>query len=154
MARYNTGLLILPVDSRWVRALSEAEHAKYGQADDPSSGNLVTAADSITTVQILHGAVIRDMIPSDPLTREHFGFSNVDSYEEETCLLGLYQGLLLHLPLCPSLETVQGWQQRNKLARGICHYYKSQEADSAYFDWFMENQHFLSQDYKRLDGLW
>ena len=153
-ARYKTSLLILPVASRWVQALGEAEEAKDDHADHPGSGDPAKAADSITTAQILHDAVFSDMIPSDPLTREHFGFSKVDSYEEETCLLGLCQGLLMHLPSRPSLETVQGWQRRNKLAAGVYYSYSSQEANSSYFSWFKKNQHFLSQDYKRPEGLW
>lgn len=140
--------------SRWLRALDEAEEAKDDQADDKDSENPAKTAYSITTAQVLQGAAFKDLIPTDPLTREHFGFSKVNSDEEETCLLGLYQGLLMHLPARPTLETAQGWQQKNKLAGGIYHCYKSQEADSGYFPWFKRNEHFLSQDYKRPGGVW
>ena len=152
---HKTSLLIFPVASRWVRALGEAEHSKEDQMDDPGSENPATAAEGITTAQILHDAVFADKIPTDPLTRDHFGFSKVNSYEEESCLLGLYQGLLMHLPLRrPTLETVQGWQRKNKLAGGIYYCYKCQDAESGYFDWFKKNQDFLSQDYKRPEGPW
>ena len=140
--------------SRWLGALGEAEQEKTNQADDPDSENPAKAADSISTAQILQYAVLKDIFPTDPLTREHFGFSKVNSYEEETCLLGLYQGLLKYLPSIPSVETVQGWQQKNKLAGGIYHCYKSQDANSGYFRWFKRNQHLFSQDYKRPEGVW
>ncbi|KAL8795382.1 MAG: hypothetical protein Q9195_002123 [Heterodermia aff. obscurata] len=142
------------VASHWVRALGEAEQEKDDQAGDPDSNNLAEAAHGVTTAQILEDAVFEDVIPSDPLTREHFGFSKVNSCEEETCLLGLYQGLLLYPTKRPTLETVQGWQQKNKLAGGIYHFYKSQGADSGYFRWFKKNQHYFSQDYKRAEGVW
>ena len=50
--------------------------------------------------------------------------------------MGLYSGLLLFLPRPPSLATLQGWQENDKLADGIYHTYKSQKGESSYFTWF------------------
>ena len=96
-----------------------------------------------STAERLKEAIDADVFPSDPLTREHFGFSRASTVEEETNLLALYQGLLIHLPDPPSTKTLQGWQERNKLAGGIYHAYKSQHGRSTYFDWFTKNQHIV-----------
>ena len=85
-----------------------------------------------TTTEILKVAVDADMIPSHPLTRQHFGFSKVTCVEEESCLLGLYQGLFM-LPSPPRLDRVQGWVKKDKLAGAIYSYYKSNQAHSGYF---------------------
>ena len=134
--------LIATVASRWLQALSEDDQAKDSKVA------------STTTAQILGDAVRADQIPSDPLTRDHFGLSKVNSYEEETCLMGLYSGLLLFLPRPPSLATLQGWQENDKLADGIYHTYKSQKGESSYFIWFKKNQHLVSQSYQRPEGVW
>lgn len=96
-----------------------------------------------TTAEILKEAVDADMLPSDSLTREHFGFNRASTVREESNLLGLYQGLLIHLPNPPSTRTVQGWLERNKIAGGIYHAYKSQHGRSEYFNWFKKNQHIV-----------
>ena len=109
--------------------------------------NVATTLPKATTAEKLIEAAKWDEIPSDTLTREQFGFNKVDSIEEESKLLGLYQGLFIHLPSPPSSETVQGWQKNNKIAGGICHRYKSQHGRSRYFDWFKSHQHFVDQTY-------
>ena len=109
--------------------------------------NVATTPPIMTTAEELREAVDWDEIPSHPLTREQFGFSKVDNIEEESKVLGLYQGLLIHLPNPPSTETVQGWQEKNKIAEGIYHVYKSQHGRNQYFDWFESHQHFNYQTY-------
>ena len=112
--------------------------------------DVATASAATTTAEILKEAVDADVFPSDTLTRNHFGFSKVNSIEEETNLLGLYQGLLIHLPNPPSTKTVQDWQKKNTIAVGIHHSYKSQHGRSWYFDWFKNHQHFVDQTYVKM----
>ena len=114
--------------------------------------NVANTLPTATTAKRLIEAAKWDEILSDPLTREQFGFSKVDSIDEESKLLGLYQGLFIHLPSPPSTETVQGWQEKNKIAGGICHSYKSQHGRSRYFDLFKSHQHFVDQTYVKPDS--
>ena len=117
-------------------------------SDDESLVHLdvATASAATITAEKLKEAVEADVFPSDPLTRKHFGFSKANSIEEETNLLGLYQGLLIHdLPNPPSTKTIQDWQQKNTIAVGIHHSYNSQHGRSWYFDWFKNHQHFVDQ---------
>lgn len=69
-------------------------------------------APATTTAEKLKEAVNADVLPSGPLTIEHYGFSEANTIEEKTNLLDLYQGLLIHLPNPPSTTTVQDWQKR------------------------------------------
>lgn len=112
-----------------------------------SDGTFQTQGAATSTAKKLKEAVDADEFPLDSLTREHFGFSKVDSIEEESCLLGLYQGLLLLLSDPPSIKTIQGWQEKNKIAGGVYHYYKSQRGRSWYFKWFMKHQQYVDQTY-------
>ena len=98
--------------------------------------SIATKSAATTTAEKLKEAVDADVFPSDPSTREHFGFSRASTMEEETNLLGLYQGLLLHLPNPPSTKTVQCWQEKNQIVDGIYHAYERQHGRSMYFNWF------------------
>lgn len=118
-----------------------------GKNDAGQSDKEHTVSTTVTTAHKLREAVIQDVFPTDPLTREHFGFSKVDNQEEETCILGLYDCMFRKLRMSPSLETVQGWVTKNKLAAGIYHTYKSNDADSRYFKWFKKNRQFFDQNY-------
>ena len=109
--------------------------------------NVAPSLPTATTAEKLREGVNWDEIPSDPLTREQFGFSKVDGIEEESKLLGLYQRLFIHLPNPRSTETVQGWQENNKIAGGISQMYKSQHGRNRYFDWFKSHQHLVDQTY-------
>lgn len=64
--------------------------------------SIATNSAATTTAEKLKEAVDAEIFPSDPLTREHFGFSRASTMKEETKLLGSYQGLLIHLPDPPS----------------------------------------------------
>lgn len=113
------------------------------------------AAQSKTTADVLiENVVISDEIPGDPLVRRHFGYSKVNSFEEETCLQGLYKALLDLLPSSPSSDEVQQWVQQDKLAEGIDRYYSRFGAQSGYFNWFKRNKHVFSQSYERAGGPW
>ena len=89
-----------------------------------------TTAAATKTAEKIEEAVDADVFPPNPLTQERLGFSKVDKIEEESNLLALYRGLLIHLsnPLCT--ETVQGWQEKTEIATGIYHAYKSQHGRS------------------------
>ena len=107
---------------------------------------------SPTTAEILEEAIcVHDKIPADSLTRQHFGYSKVDSVEEESCLQGLYKGLFL-FPRPPHRREIQEWVQQDKLAEGIERYYSG--ARSGYFNWFKKNKHVFSQSYERAEGPW
>ena len=113
------------------------------------------AAQSKSTADILiENVTLYDKIPSDPLVRQQFGYSKVNSVEEETCLQGLYKGLLDFLPSSPSSDELQQWVQRDRLAQGIEIYYTRFGAQSGYFNWFKRNKHVLSQSYERAGGPW
>ena len=106
----------------------------------------------MTPAENLKMAVNADKFPSDPLTRQQFGFAKVNNHEEETCVLGLYIGLLNLLPRNPSLDTLQGWVAKNELAQGIQNSYESQMGESGYFSWFLKNKKFFDQKYVNPSG--
>ncbi|KAL8787400.1 MAG: hypothetical protein Q9195_007775 [Heterodermia aff. obscurata] len=113
------------------------------------------AARLLSSAEILEANVtLSDIIPSDPLVRQQFGYSKVNSVEEETCLQGLYKALLDLLPHSPSSSELQDWVQQDKLAEGIEGYYTRFGAQSGYFNWFKRNKHVFSQRYERVGGPW
>ncbi|KAF6238331.1 hypothetical protein HO173_003611 [Letharia columbiana] len=109
--------------------------------------DVATTSAATTIAEKLKGAVDAEVSPSNPLTREHFGFIKVNTVEEKTILLGLYQGLLIHLPNPPCTETVQGWQEKTKIAGGIYDSHQSQHGRGWYFNWCKYHQHFVDQTY-------
>ena len=113
-----------------------------------------TAQSKTTADVLIENVVISDEIPGDPLVRRHFGYSKVNSFEEETCLQGLYKALLDLLPRSPSSDEVQQWVEQDKLAEGIESYYTRCRAQSGYFNWFKRNKHVFSQGYERPGGPW
>lgn len=117
-----------------------AMFASFGQADNACGAEEVQ---TLTPAERLKQIMVDGGIPTDPVVRETFGFSKVNSQEEETCLMGLYKGLLVLLPNPASVQTVQGWVNNNKLAGGIYYTYKSQGANSGYFKWFKKNQQYF-----------
>ena len=143
--------LTVIVTSHSLDVLGDVDEARSTESKIPELREKNVAVP--TTAAMLKDALDADLIPRDPLTRQHFAFSKVSSPEEETCLVGLYQGLF-QLPSPPSLETLQKWQQNDKLAGGIYYSYKSQQARSGYFNWFNKNQHIFSQTYARPEGEW
>lgn len=117
-----------------------------------SSSSFIAGGPPVNTAEKLRQAISYSSVPLDPLTREHFGFSKVDTYEDEVRLIGLYKGLLYLLPQPPSLKTVEQWQLNNKIAGGIYHTYKSQGGESDYFSWFKKNQHIVDRNYANPNG--
>lgn len=89
-----------------------------------------------------------DTIPTDPLTREHFGFSKCENADGEVNLVGLYTGLFLYLNV--TAAQVHEWQTDNKLAGEILEAYSPQE--SGYLKWFMKNKHLVDANYVRPGG--
>lgn len=91
-----------------------------------------------------------DTIPTDPETRDHFGFSRVDNVDGEVNLSGLYNGLFNYLANPPSTDEIHEWQKQNKIADGILKAYGTRE--SGYFAWFKKNMHVVDQKYVRSGG--
>lgn len=73
------------------------------------------------------------------LTLEYHGFSKVDTIKEKATLLGLYQGLLIHLPNPPSIKTLYSWQKKDRIAGGMCKSFKNGRSES--FNGFENHQH-------------
>ena len=124
--------------------------AAIGQEKEPTSK--IAEVQGPTSAELLLEALIADKFPTHPVVRDDFGFNKVSNQEEETCMLGLYQGLMIGLPNPPSVETLQGWVNKDKLAGGIYHSYKSRDQESGYFNWFKKNQHFFDRDYVNPKG--
>lgn len=101
------------------------------------------------TAEILERAIDNDTIPTDPLTREHFGFSKCNNTGDEMKLGGLYEGLLSYLGV--TAKQLHEWQRDNKLAARILEAYYPQE--SGYLKWFRKNTHYLDATYVRPGGL-
>ena len=133
------------VDRDWIEAVA-------GIGEDKSEATAKDTLQSLTPAQKLSESVHADLIPIDDTVRQMFGFSKVNNPEEESCLLGLYIGLMRLLPNPPTAETIQTWVTRNKLAGGIHHTYKSQKGESDYFKWFKKNRHFFDQNYRNPNG--
>lgn len=103
------------------------------------------------TAEILKRAIDMDTIPTDHLTREHFGFSKCDDTDGEVNLGGLYEGLLSATYLGVTTKQIHQWQTDNKLAAAILDAYYPQE--SGYLNWFKQNQHLVDANYVRPGGL-
>ena len=133
-------------------------HAEEAESPSQLMPSLASAHDGAifvsTTAEFLIEAVsYLDTVPDNPLVRQQFGYSKVNSIEEETCLQGLYKGLFL-LPCSPSSDELQEWVLQDKLAEGVENRYMRCGARSGYFNWFKRNKHVLSQRYERVEGPW
>ena len=140
-----------------IEELSLGAQLTWMTDDDQKSASTDDEASSSrqeTTAEYLIRACEQDLLPSNPLVRQQFGFSKVNDPEEETCLFGLYTALFLMLTYPPSADTVQQWVAKNELAKGICHTYEIHAGVSGYFDWFKKNQHVVDQNYVNPRGPW
>ena len=113
-------------------------HAEEAESPSHLMRTLASAHDDpifvSTTAEFLMQAVMSfDTVPDDPLVRQQFGYSKVNSVEEETCLQGLYKGLFL-LPCSPSHDELQEWVLQDKLAEGVESRYMRCGARSGYFN--------------------
>lgn len=86
-----------------------------------------------STAAKLMKAIKADALPTDPLTRQQFGFSKVVTVEDEKELSALYHGLQV------DASTLQDWQKQNKLATGIYHTYTRQKIETHAFEWFRKH---------------
>ncbi|KAL6690435.1 hypothetical protein J3F84DRAFT_389333 [Trichoderma pleuroticola] len=100
-------------------------------------------ARSITTADKLWLDAVRDEIPRDPETREHFGLTRCRNWREESQLLGVYQGLVRVL----GIQAIQlnEWREKEMLVSKIIETFSELPEDhrGAYFSWFLQNQHVL-----------
>jgi hypothetical protein len=110
------------------------------------------SARSITTADFLSADAIRDEIPTDPQTRDDFGFSRCRTRNEESHLLGLYQGMVavsddVYAP------DVHEWRQQGILADKIIEYYTRipEGHRGSYFQWFTRNRHILDPSVPPID---
>ena len=112
------------------------------------------SARSITTADILYDDAVKDQIPEDQQTREHFGFSRCRHPREESHLFGLYQGLLIYLGISPI--QLNEWQQKGNLVSKIIDAFSAlpEQSRGGYFPWFLRNQRVLDHSTPplQLDG--
>lgn len=101
------------------------------------------SARSITTADILWRDVLRDQIPQDSETREHFGFTRCRYWGDEGHLLGLYQGLIRVLGI--GAIQLNEWREKGILVSKIIEAFSelAEYNRGAYFSWFLQNQHIL-----------
>ena len=113
----------------------------------------------ITTADHLALAVRQDMFPGNRQTCEDYGFNRVHTDDEETNLLGLYIGMLIHLLMRSSQRAYRphqnledssqdhsqmacSWSVVDKIKAT---YYKiPEDRRGEYFPWFLRNEHILA----------
>lgn len=102
------------------------------------------SARSITSADKLWHYAVRDRIPQDLETREHFGFTRCCGWRDESHLLGLYQGLIRVL----GIQAIQldEWRERDILVSKIIKAFSeiAENDRGTYFSWFLRNQHILN----------
>ena len=83
-----------------------------------------------------------DFFPSSLLVREAFGFMAMKTHEDETKLLGVYQGL-------KQVEAedweVEQWRKTGTLRESILKFYDDHYGPSAYFSWFKKTKYVLEK---------
>ncbi|KAH7884981.1 hypothetical protein F5I97DRAFT_1311550 [Phlebopus sp. FC_14] len=93
----------------------------------------------LDTADYLYRACWDNEFPEDEETLEDFGFSNFPSAYDQSKLLGLYIGLLLHMKV--SHRELRRWQQEGTLTANIKSKYEEIPAGyrGGYYPWFLEN---------------
>jgi len=95
-------------------------------------------------------AVYADIFPSLPAVLVDYGFLNCKTNEQETCLLGLYQGLIKFTSAKP-IELHEACM-KGKLADFIVEKFeemlaKNQLTAGKYYPWFLENKDIVKNPY-------
>ena len=100
---------------------------------------------SLTTADYLYRDLADDRIPDDEDVRADFGFKNLLSFNDQSNLLGLYQGLRLSREI--TVEDVHKWQVEGSLVANIKEYFYAmpKECRGGYFPWFLDNTHILDR---------
>lgn len=103
------------------------------------------AAGSLTTADYLFDAMLRDEIPDDPQTVEHFGFDKCTTWHQKSHLLGLYKGLL-YLDVEP--VELDKWRSGGDLVEKIIETFERVPLHNrgAYFPWFLRHKHLLANE--------
>ncbi len=71
------------------------------------------------TVKKSEQTIDHEAMPINRLTRDHFGFSKLETIEDKVDHIGVYQGLMFYLEYAPGSRTLHRWQQDNKIAEGF-----------------------------------
>ncbi|KAK3375576.1 hypothetical protein B0T24DRAFT_616552 [Lasiosphaeria ovina] len=102
------------------------------------------SARSLTTADILCRDAIADEMPSDPQTRDDFGFSRCRTRHEESHLLGMYRGMVA-LSDDVHANEVHEWRVKGILADKIDEFYLKipERHRGSYYPWFARNKHLL-----------
>ena len=83
-----------------------------------------------------------DFFPRNLLVREVFGFNAMKTSEDETKLLGVYQGLkMLGVRDCE----VEQWHKQGTLQESIIKFYDDHYGCSEYFTWFKKTKYVLEK---------
>ncbi|MCJ1381973.1 hypothetical protein MMC17_005085 [Xylographa soralifera] len=96
----------------------------------------------LNTADWLDLALVSDIFPDDPQTREDYGFALTRSFHEESKLLGLYKGLMY---MDITSQQIHQWRVEGSLVVKIHEYYLRIPSThrGGYYPWFVENQHLL-----------
>ncbi|KAK0735080.1 hypothetical protein B0T26DRAFT_690770 [Lasiosphaeria miniovina] len=110
------------------------------------------SARSLTTADILCRDAIADEMPSDPQTRDDFGFSRCRTWHEESHLLGMYRGMVA-LSDDVHAHEVHEWRVQGVLADKIDEFYLKipERRRGSYYPWFARNKHLLDPSVPPVD---
>lgn len=102
-----------------------------------------TPGQKIPTAYHLARAVYSDRFPEDKQTRIDWGFEKAGDRSEQSKLLGLFRGLLLHCDVRP--QTIRQWRKNGILVEGIKTAFEQipPKSRELYYPWFLYNQHLL-----------
>lgn len=100
------------------------------------------SARSITTADILFNDAIRDQIPQDPETCEHYGFTRCRDSREQSHLLGVYRDLVYTEITAVQLNE---WREKDILVSKIIETISKvpEQSRGSYIPWLLRNQHIL-----------
>ena len=103
----------------------------------------------LTSADYLWRSLAEDLIPKEESVLEDYGFNNVVSVGDMSCLFGLYQGLYLSGEF--SAEDIHEWRTGGILMKKIkeFNYNIPENCRGSYFPWFLKNTHVLERPMTR-----
>lgn len=95
---------------------------------------------TITTADRLVLACMEDFMPRDFQTLQDYGFHRASTHENQTMLLGLYQGLTKYLSV--EANALNRWRKKGILVQQIKKHFDEIPVKSrgGYYPWFLKNQ--------------
>lgn len=98
---------------------------------------------SINTAYYLARACWANRFPEDPQTCEDYGFTKTFTAQNQSCLLGLYQGIFKFGGIEP--ETVHKWRVQGILVEKIKEFFEAMPENrrGGYYPWFLRNQYIV-----------